>query len=118
MTEKVNMSKISSKFMNQCNVLCELQSNLKEFRPESLKGFFFTSNLDAFAIAEDVVSGVLTDLKMEWIAAVNATIQEVLIITSSERKTLKTLSDLGISLREILSDIESYDRYTESNPPK
>ena len=75
MSEMINVSKLPLKFMSQCNVLCELESNLREFRPETLKGFFFTTNQNAFAIAEDVASGVLTDLKREWIDAVNAAIQ-------------------------------------------
>ena len=118
MSELINIRKLSSKFMSQCNVLCELESNLREFRPESLKGFFFTTNQDTFAIAQDVVSGVLKELKKEWVDAVIIANQDILIITSCERKTIRTLSDIGVSIREILSDIENYDQYAKLNSQK
>lgn len=39
MDEFIKINKLSSKFRSQCNVLCELKTNLTELRLDLLKGF-------------------------------------------------------------------------------
>jgi hypothetical protein len=106
-----DLIKVNAKIRNHSNVLQELEGNIKEYRSHMLKGFFYTSNSDAFLIAEDVVSGVLTELKPNWVATLNQAIEDLLTIAGTSRKTIKYLADLGVTLREILDDIENYDSY-------
>lgn len=118
MDEFININKLSSKFRSQCNVLCELKTNLTELRLDLLKGFFFNSNQDAFAIAGDVVSGDLKELRRAWVDSVGLAIEDIVVITSCERKNISTLSDIGVTIREILDDIEKYDQYSNFNSLK
>ena len=74
-----------------------------------LQGFFYTSNESAFAIASDIQSGVLTEPKEEWLEAVEVAISDLEAITSSNLKRATNLAELGVTLREILDDIERYD---------
>ena len=102
-------SKITPKVRNQSAILLELLGAIQEFRPQMLQGFFYTSNESAFAIASDIQSGVLTEPKAEWLAAVEEAIADIEAITSSDLKRSTCLVDTGITLREILDDIERYD---------
>lgn len=74
-----------------------------------LEGFFYKSNESAFAIATDIQSGVLADPKPEWIDAVEVAISDLETITYSNLKKSTSLADTGVTLRELLDDIESYD---------
>lgn len=100
---------ITPKVRNQTAILVELLDAIQEFRPQMLQGFFYTSNKSAFAIATDIQSGVLTDPKPEWIEAVEIAIQDLESVTASNLKRAANLADTGVTLREILDDIESYD---------
>jgi len=102
-------NKITPKVRNQSAILLELLGSIQEFRPQILQGFFYTSNESAFAIASDIQSGVLTDPKAEWLEAVEEAIADIEAITSSDLKKATNLADTGVTLREILDDIERYD---------
>jgi hypothetical protein len=102
-------SKITPKARNQSAILVELLGAIQEFRPQMLQGFFSTSNQSAFAIASDIQSGVLTEPKQEWLEAVEVAISDLEAITSSNLKRATNLAELGVTLREILDDIERYD---------
>jgi hypothetical protein len=102
-------SKITPKVRNQSAILIELLGAIQEFRPQMLQGFFYTSNESAFAIATDIQSGVLTEPKPEWLEAVDVAISDLETITSSNLKKAENLADLGVTLREVLDDIERYD---------
>jgi hypothetical protein len=102
-------SKITPKVRNQSAILLELLGAIQEFRPQMLQGFFYTSNESAFAIASDIQSGVLTEPKEEWLEAVEVAISDLETITSSNLKRATNLADTGVTLRELLDDIERYD---------
>jgi hypothetical protein len=106
-------SKIPARSLNQCSVLVELEEAIREFRPKLFEGYFYTSNRSAFKIAFDTKSGELTDLKIEWLEAVNEAMDDLLVITSSARNSVKTLADLELTLNEIFEDIQSYDNLSE-----
>jgi len=82
-----------------------------------LQGFFYTSNESAFAIASDIQSGVLTEPKEEWLEAVEVAISDLEAITSSNLKRATNLAELGVTLREILDDIERYDNLPSGESP-
>ena len=96
-------------FKNQCNVLNELEGLFKEHRPELLSGYFYTSNRLAFAVATDVVSGSAQNLLPGWLELVKSTFDLLLDITFSEETEIIHLSDIGVSVREIFSDIQDFD---------
>jgi hypothetical protein len=102
-------SNITSRVKNECSILVELLEAFRESRPEMLQGFFYTSNESAFAIASDIQSGVLTEPKAEWLEAVEVAISDLEAITSSNFKRSTCLADTGVTLRELLDDIERYD---------
>jgi hypothetical protein len=102
-------SNIPARSIHFSTILAELMDAIREYRPHMFEGFFYTSNASAFAIATDIRSGVLTDPKEEWLEALNQAMEDLLAVTSSGRKSAKTLADFGITLNSILEDIEMYD---------
>ena len=102
-------SNIPARSIHFSTILAELIDAIREYRPHMFEGFFYTSNASAFAIATDIRSGILTDPKEEWLEALNQAMEDLLAVTSSGRKSAKTLADFGITLNSILEDIEMYD---------
>jgi hypothetical protein len=102
-------SNIPARSIHFSTILAELMDAIREYRPHMFEGFFYTSNASAFAIATDIRSGILTDPKEEWLEALNQAMEDLLAVTSSGRKSAKTLADFGITLNSILEDIEMYD---------
>lgn len=94
----------------------ELAFQIKEQRSEMLKGFFCTSNNEAFSIAEDVVAGTLTELKPSWVDSLGQAVQDILRISESleidglDLSTIKSLNDLDLPLPELLNWIAIYDK--------
>jgi hypothetical protein len=105
-------SKIPARLLSKSLVLLELEDAIREYRPILSEGFFFTSNSVAFKIASDIKSGLLTEPKREWVEAIDQAIEDLLEITSSGRRTVKSLADLEVSLNEILANIQTYDNLT------
>jgi hypothetical protein len=102
-------SNIPARSIHFSTILAELMDAIREYRPHMFEGFFYTSNASAFAIATDIRSGILTDPKEEWLEALNQAMEDLLAVTSSGRKSAKTLADFGITVNSILEDIEMYD---------
>ncbi len=103
--------------MNQCSILVELVTAFLEFRPKMIEGFFYTSNMTAFAIATDIREGILTNPKDEWLKLVSEAVADFSAITAQDLHGAKHLSDLKASTEQILNDIENYDNLTEDVAP-
>jgi hypothetical protein len=100
---KITTQKLQ-KAREQQQVLKELLGHIPAGNPFYL-GFFYTSNSIAFnATIKETNALSAVDL-----AALKQAIEDLLVITSSPKKNLKNLAELGISLHEILEDIERYD---------
>ena len=97
-------------------MLVELMDAFQEYRPQMLQGYFYTSNASAFAIATDIQSGELTDPKPEWLEALQVAIDDLEAITFASLKRATCLADIGVTLNEILSDIENYDNLPSAGP--
>ncbi len=95
--------------MHFSTILAELMDAIREYRPHMFEGFFYTSNASAFSIATDIRSGILTDPKVQWLDALDQTMEDLMAITSSGKKSAKSLADFGVTMNSILEDIEMYD---------
>jgi len=110
-------SEIPAHVMNQCSILVEIVTAFLEFRPKMIEGFFYTSNMTAFAIATDIREGILTNPKDEWLQLVSEAVADFSAITAQDLQGAKHLGDLKVGTEQILNDIESYDNLTEDATP-
>lgn len=90
---------------------------IREYRPHLFEGFFYSCNADAFVIASDIQSGILKSAKSEWLKAIDELIEDLEAITATHVRKYKYLADTGISLRELLDDIENYDNLSATDQP-
>ncbi len=108
--------KVTEDIERQSNLVNALAFQIKKQRSEILNGLFCTSNNEAFAIAEDVVSGTLTELKSSWVDSLDQAVQDILRISDSleinglDLSTVKSLDDLDLPISELLDWIASYDK--------
>jgi hypothetical protein len=98
------MTKELQKAQDHQKVLAELLDNIPA-GDSFYSGFFYTSNQTAF----DVIQRETKDLGANELAALKQAIEDLLAITSSSKRHLNNLAELGISLNEILEDIRRYD---------
>ena len=101
---------ISENTLRQCRVIQELYAHLKKIRPEMQSGLFCTSNKDAFAISEDVITGRLTELLPNGVESLNLAYEDILRISESDLESVENLAELDLPIDELLEFIDDYDQ--------
>ena len=101
---------VSQNILVQSKVILDLLSQIKELKPEMQEGLFCTSNKDAFAIAEGIVSGVRKELQSDWVESLDLAYGDILRISESELDSIESLEDLDLPIEDLLEYIGDYDQ--------
>ena len=107
----LSREKVSANMLRQSKVIQEILAHIARSRPDMQSGLFCTSNKDAFAISEDVVSGILKELEPIWVESLKLAYEDILRISESDLDSFERLEELGLTVEELLEFIDEYDQH-------
>lgn len=93
----------------KCAVLLELNENIKQYRPHLFEGSYYTYNRFAFELVQSLASNFQTHIDENDKKLIESAFEQLLVLTSAGDGNIKSLADIGVTLREILDDIECAD---------